>query len=58
MQTLGKVGRVLKVYPDGDIKVDVRGSTWTYNPRVVSKVDSDGVPLTPGTSGEKHYRWT
>lgn len=45
------VGCVLQVYPDGDIKVDVRGNTWTYNSAAVSKVDSDGVPLTPGTSG-------
>lgn len=42
---------MLQVYPDGDIKVDVRGNTWTYNSAAVSKVDSDGVPLTPGTSG-------
>ena len=28
------------------------GVSWTYNPVVVSRVDGDGVPLTPGTSGE------
>lgn len=51
-QTLGKVGRVKKVYDDGDIKVETQGTTWTYNPRCVTKVEGDGVPLTPGTSGE------
>ncbi len=51
-QTLGKVGRVQKVYADSDIKVDTQGSLWTYNPRCLTKVEGDGVPLTPGTSGE------
>ena len=39
------------VYPDGDVKVDVKGTMWTYNPTVLTKVEGDGVPLTPGTSG-------
>ena len=51
-QTLGKVGRIVEIYPDGDVKIDVGGVSWTYNPAVVSRVDSDGVPLTPGTSGK------
>ena len=41
----------MEIYPDGDLKVDIRGVTWTFNPLAVSKVTSDGVPLTPGTSG-------
>ena len=40
------------MYGDGDLKIDVRGSMWTFNSQAVRKVDSDGVPLTPGTSGE------
>ena len=51
-QTLGKVGRVVEVYHDGDLKIEVKGGTWTFNPLTVRKVDSDGVPLTPSTSGE------
>ena len=51
VQTLGKVGRVVQVYPDGDLKVDIRGGEWTFNPKNVSRVEGDGVPLTPGTSG-------
>ena len=42
------------VYPDGDVKVEVGGGAWTYNQAAISKVDSDGEPLTPGTSGETH----
>ena len=51
-QTLGKVGRVLQVYPDGDLKIDVAGRSWTFNPLCCSKVGQDGVPLTPRTTGE------
>ena len=31
-QTVGKVGRVKVVFEDADVKVDVGGQTWTYNP--------------------------
>ena len=51
-QTLGKVGRIVEIYPDGDVRIDVGGVSWTYNPAAVSRVDGDGVPLTPGTSGK------
>ena len=26
------MGRVKVVFPDADVKVDVEGQTWTYNP--------------------------
>uniref|UniRef100_UPI00398E4BB9 E3 ubiquitin-protein ligase MIB2 n=1 Tax=Pristiophorus japonicus TaxID=55135 RepID=UPI00398E4BB9 len=29
---LGQVGKVLKVYGDGDLRVGVGGQTWTFNP--------------------------
>lgn len=51
-QTLGKVGRIVEIYPDGDVRIDVGGVSWTYNPAAISRVDGDGVPLTPGTSGK------
>ena len=51
-QTLGKVGRVAEVYGDGDLKIDVKGSMWTFNSQAVRKVDGDGMPLTPSTSGK------
>jgi E3 ubiquitin-protein ligase mind-bomb len=50
IHTLGKVGRVIEVYSDGDLKIDIRDSVWTFNSRAVRKVDNDGVPLTPSTS--------
>lgn len=49
--TLGKIGRVLQIYYDGDLKVDVCGTSWTYNPTAVCKVaSSDG--SIPGSTGE------
>ena len=32
VQTLGKSGQVLKVYVDGDLRVQVEGQVWTFNP--------------------------
>jgi len=40
--TLGKVGRVQQIYHDNDLKVEVCGTSWTYNPAAVGKVTSDG----------------
>lgn len=42
-QTLGKIGRVQQIYHDNDLKVEVCGTSWTYNPMAVTKVaSSDG----------------
>ncbi|XP_043276401.1 E3 ubiquitin-protein ligase MIB1 isoform X2 [Venturia canescens] len=51
--TLGKIGRVQQIYHDGDLKVEVCSTSWTYNPQAVIKVaSSDG--STPGiSSGER-----
>lgn len=46
--TLGKVGRVQQIYHDNDLKVEVCGTSWTYNPAAVTKVASDG--SIPGAS--------
>lgn len=49
--TLGKIGRVQQIYHDNDLKVDVCGTSWTYNPAAVVKVaSSDG--SIPGSTGE------
>lgn len=39
-QSLGKVGRVLQVYDDSDLKIEVGNVSWTYNPLAVTKVAS------------------
>ncbi|CAL1265913.1 unnamed protein product [Larinioides sclopetarius] len=52
LPTLGKIGRVQQIYHDNDLKVEVCGTSWTYNPAAVTKVASDGA--IPGTSsGER-----
>lgn len=33
---LGKSGVVARVYPDGDLRVNVEGKTWTFNPQCVT----------------------
>ena len=43
---------MVQVYPDGDLKIEVSGRSWTFNPLCCSKVGQDGVPLTPRTTGE------
>ena len=43
---------MVQVCRNGDLKIDIRENTWTFNPRSVSRLEGDGVPLTPGTSGK------
>ncbi|XP_018058447.1 PREDICTED: E3 ubiquitin-protein ligase MIB2 [Atta colombica] len=42
---LGKTGKVIKIYSDGDLRValDIHGHTWTFNPLSV-------VPVSSGTN--------
>lgn len=42
IDTLGKVGRVAEIYHDNDLKVEVCGNSWTYNPLAVVKISSNG----------------
>lgn len=37
-QALGKVGKVVKIYSDGDLRVSISGQTWTLNPLSVQLV--------------------
>lgn len=39
MPALGKVGRVAHLYADGDVKVQVAGGCWIFNPLAVTKVN-------------------
>ena len=42
-QTLGKVGQVQQIYHDNDLKVEVCGTCWTYNPLCVVKISQDSL---------------
>ena len=35
--TLGKLGKIKQIYPDGDLKIEVCNTTWTYNPLCVKR---------------------
>eukprot|EP00112_Aurelia_sp_Birch-Aquarium-sp1_P018775 Seg4531.2 transcript_id=Seg4531.2/GoldUCD/mRNA.D3Y31 product="E3 ubiquitin-protein ligase MIB1" protein_id=Seg4531.2/GoldUCD/D3Y31 len=39
--TLGKIGRVQQIYHDNDLKIEVTGASWTYNPLCVSKISAE-----------------
>lgn len=59
LQTLGKIGRVQQVYHDNDLKVEVCGTSWTYNPAAVTKVaSSDGATIGNSSGGTYNYYFT
>ncbi|KAG8227572.1 hypothetical protein J437_LFUL000672, partial [Ladona fulva] len=49
--TLCKIGRVQQIYHDNDLKVEVCGTSWTYNPSAVTKVASSDGSIPGTTSG-------
>ncbi|XP_060065231.1 E3 ubiquitin-protein ligase MIB1-like isoform X1 [Ylistrum balloti] len=51
--TLGKIGRVQQIYHDNDLKVEVCGTSWTYNPAAVTKVASSDGAAIGNSSGER-----
>ncbi|PVD22714.1 hypothetical protein C0Q70_15970 [Pomacea canaliculata] len=53
MPTLGKIGRVQQIYHDNDLKVEVCGTSWTYNPSAVTKVASADGAAIGCSSGER-----
>ena len=38
---MGQTGIISKVYPDGDLRVDLDSRTWTFNPMCVTLVTSN-----------------
>ncbi|XP_033321532.1 E3 ubiquitin-protein ligase mind bomb 1 [Megalopta genalis] len=51
--TMGKIGRVLQLYHDGDLKVEVCSTCWTYNPQAVTKIASSDGSVPGNSSGER-----
>lgn len=43
---LGKLGKVTKVYTDGDLRVSVDGQTWTFNPLCVVPVPGSATEIS------------
>ncbi|XP_072174847.1 E3 ubiquitin-protein ligase MIB2-like [Diadema setosum] len=42
--TLGKTGKVLKLYSDGDLRVSVDKQVWTFNPECLTPVQRSNKP--------------
>ncbi len=38
LPTLGKIGRIVQIYPDNDLKVEICGTSWTYSPLALTKL--------------------
>lgn len=43
---LGKLGKVVKLYSDGDLRVSVDGQTWTFNPLCVVPVPGSATEIS------------
>lgn len=48
LQSLGQVGRVLKVKANGDVRVAVNGERWIYNPQCLVSAPGE-VPMEEHT---------
>jgi hypothetical protein len=47
---------VQQIYHDNDLKVEVCGTSWTYNPSAVSKVASaDGAAIGCSSGGKRYW---
>jgi hypothetical protein len=47
---------VQQIYHDNDLKVEVCGTSWTYNPSAVSKVASaDGAAIGCSSGGKSYW---
>ena len=49
-QSLGQLGKVTKVFGSGDLRVDVNGASWTFNPLCLLPVPGETSPDVPGTN--------
>lgn len=50
LPTIGKIGRVIQVYPDNDLKVEVCGTSWTYSPLALKKLSQNSINTMNSTA--------
>ena len=48
---MGKMGKIVKIYKDGDLRVTIEGQTWTLNPNCVELV---AVCVNTNTPSPRH----
>jgi len=53
-QVMGKTGKVVGVFSDGDLKVDFGGRTWTLNPQCCIPVSQGQLRRLPSTRASIH----
>lgn len=59
---IGKMGKIVKVYDDHDLRVTVDGQTWTFNPQCVSLMPGSATEMNntmishPSTREDTHSR--
>ena len=47
-QSLGQVGRVIKVFSSGDVRVGVNNKAWTFNPLAMNPAPGEDPPEVAG----------
>ena len=47
-QSLGQLGKVTKVFGSGDLRVNVNGAQWTFNPLCLMPAPGETPPDVPG----------
>lgn len=55
-QTLGRMGKVLKVYADGDLRVQIEEQVWTFNPACCQPISTSAPHNPDNTLGGHHQR--
>ena len=53
LPTLGKIGRIVQIYPDMDLKVELCGTSWTYSPLALKKLTTPVEPIQNDANGER-----
>lgn len=55
---LGKTGKVIKIYSDGDLRVALDGHTWTFNPLSVTLVPPGTETVSLHDEANRNRDWT
>ncbi|XP_065164682.1 E3 ubiquitin-protein ligase MIB2 [Atheta coriaria] len=53
---LGKLGKIIKVYSDGDLRVQINGQAWTLNPQCVRVVPGSAAELDNSMDASQNQR--
>ena len=56
-QSLGQLGKVTKVFGSGDLRVDVNGASWTFNPLCLVPAPGENPPDVPGINMFVMFKW-